>query len=201
MSRLRRWKKRECSLLIPALTRWAKVCRASSAGRNANALLIPALTRWAKVCRAYGARTRPSRHGPEERWRARHSAGARNLRCRAPAKGGTREETRSRAKARPLQTLRAELACGEIFQGAKTAVEFGGRQAALAVESAQKIPGRTVALARVAFETAGNQVAVGIASQAHAWHDVVEALHVGGSAAEPVKAGAAFAIVNGLAER
>src|SRR5713101_4177596 len=34
---------------------------------------IPALTRWAKVCRAYGAGTRPSRHGPEERWRARHS--------------------------------------------------------------------------------------------------------------------------------
>src|SRR6266851_5729486 len=33
----------------------------------------PALTRWAKVCRAYGAGTRPSRHGPEERWRARHS--------------------------------------------------------------------------------------------------------------------------------
>src|SRR6266571_3748541 len=42
---------------------------------------------------------------------------------------------------------RAELACGEIFQGAKTAVEFGG------------------------------------------------------SAAEAVKAGAAFAIVNGFAER
>src|SRR6266699_3752556 len=36
MSRLRRWKKGKCSLLIPALTRWAKVCRASGAGRNAN---------------------------------------------------------------------------------------------------------------------------------------------------------------------
>jgi len=97
--------------------------------------------------------------------------------------------------------LRAELACGEIFQGAKTAVEFGGRQAPLAVESAQKIPGRTVALARVAFETAGNQVAVGIASETSAWHDMVEALHVGGSAAEAVKASAAFARVNGFAER
>src|SRR6266446_10758599 len=96
---------------------------------------------------------------------------------------------------------RAELAGGEIFQGAKTAVEFGGRQAALAVESAQKIRDRTVALARVAFDTAGNQVAVGIASQAHARHDVVEALHVSGSAAKTVKAGAAFAIVNGFAER
>ena len=52
---------------------------------------------------------------------------------------------------------RAELACGEIFQGAEASVEFGGRQAAQAVERAQKIRGRTVALARVAFETAGNQ--------------------------------------------
>src|SRR6266568_4149775 len=96
---------------------------------------------------------------------------------------------------------RGEFACGEIFQGAKTAVEFCGREAPQAVESAQKIRDRTVALARVAFDTRGNQVAVGVASEAHAWHDVVEALHVGGSAAEAVKAGAAFAIVNGFAER
>src|SRR6266704_6313888 len=105
-----------------------------------------------------------------------------------------------RAKARPLQRG-AELAAGEVFQGAKAGVEFGGRQAALAVERAQKIRDRTVALARVAFETAGNQVAVGIPSQAHPWHDVVEALHVSGSAAKAVKASAAFAIVNGFAER
>src|SRR6266704_758440 len=96
---------------------------------------------------------------------------------------------------------RGEFACGEIFQGAKTAVEFGGREAPQAVESAQKIRDRTVALARVAFDTAGSEVAVGIASEAHAWDDMVEALHVGGSAAEAVKAGAAFAIVNGFAER
>src|SRR5260370_136591 len=96
---------------------------------------------------------------------------------------------------------RAELACGEGFQGAEASVEFGGRQASLAVERAQKIRDRTVALARVAFHAAGNQVAVGIASEARARHDVVEALHVGGSAAEAVKAGAAFAVVNGFAER
>ena len=59
---------------------------------------------------------------------------------------------------------RAELACGEIFQGAESSVEFGGRQAAQAVERAQKIRDRTGALARVAFDTAGNQVAVGIAA-------------------------------------
>src|SRR6266849_267396 len=96
---------------------------------------------------------------------------------------------------------RAELACGETFHGAKACVKFGGRQAPLAVERAQKIPGRTVALARVAFETTGNQVTVGIASEAHARHHVVEAVHVSGSAAEAVKASAAFAIVNGFAER
>src|SRR5712664_67338 len=96
---------------------------------------------------------------------------------------------------------RADLAGGEIFQGAKACVEFGGREAPLAVENAQKVRGRTVALARVAFETAGNQVAVGMASEAHAWHNVVEALHVSGSAAEAVKANAALAIVNGFAER
>ncbi len=37
MPRLRRWKKGKCSLLLPALMRWAKVCRAYGAGRNANA--------------------------------------------------------------------------------------------------------------------------------------------------------------------
>jgi hypothetical protein len=42
---------------------------------------------------------------------------------------------------------------------------------------------------------------LGIASEARAWHDVVEALHVGGSAAKAVKASAALAVVNGFAER
>jgi len=55
---------------------------------------------------------------------------------------------------------RTELACGEGFQGAEACVEFGGRQAPHAVELAQKIRGGTVALARVAFHTAGNEVAV-----------------------------------------
>src|SRR5260370_36475906 len=67
---------------------------------------------------------------------------------------------------------RAELAGGEAFQSAKACVEVCGRQAPQAGEGAAEIPGGTVALARVAFETAGNQVAVGIASQARAWHDV-----------------------------
>jgi len=96
---------------------------------------------------------------------------------------------------------RPQLAGGEVLQFAKAGVEFGGGEAAPAVEGAQKIRGRVVALAGIALDAAGNQVAVGIAAEARARDDVVDALHVAGSAAEAVKAGAAFAIVNGLAER
>src|SRR5713226_8264349 len=42
----------------------------------------PALTRWAKVCRAYGAGTRPSRHGAEE------GHGVPAAGCRAPTRMG-----------------------------------------------------------------------------------------------------------------
>jgi hypothetical protein len=105
-----------------------------------------------------------------------------------------------RAKARPLRRG-AELSGGEIFQGAEARVEFGGGEAALAVERAQEIGSRMLALAEVAFHTAGNEVAVGVASEAHSGHDVVEALHISGSAAKAIKAGAAFAIMNGFAKR
>src|ERR1700737_4599868 len=128
------------------------------------------------------------------------------LRRSPNAKTKSRLEAGATKRARHAVPLRgwerrAELAGGEVFQGVEACVEFGGGQAALAVESAQKIRGRMVALARVAFHTAGNQVAVGIAPEAGAWDHVVEALHVGGSAAKAIKAGAAFAIVNGFAER
>ncbi len=96
-----------------------------------------------------------------------------------------------------LPTKRPELACGEILQRAEACVEFLRRQAALTVERAQKIADRTVGFARVAFDAAGNQVAVGIAAEAHARHHVVETLQFTGSVAKAVKASAAFAIVNG----
>src|SRR5258708_30038869 len=118
------------------------------------------------------------------------------------ADAGSRTDAENiRIKRQTLREQRAELAGGEVFQGAEAGVEFGGREAALAVESAQKIPRRTVGLAEVAFRTGGNQVAVGVAAEADAGHNVVEAPDVGGSAAEAIKAGAAFAIVNGFAER
>ena len=100
----------------------------------------------------------------------------------------------------PLQR-RAELAGGEVFHGAKACVEFASSQAPLALENAEKMRSRHVAFECVAFDTTGNQVAVGIASEAHAWHDVVDASRVRGSAAEAVKADAVFAIVNSFAER
>src|SRR5258708_16498954 len=89
------------------------------------------------------------------RWRARQAGGAtfgekrghgipaaaRNLRC-VPLHG--REH-------------RAELACGEIFQGAEAAVEFGGRQAPEAVERTQKNPGWPGAPAPIAFATTRKQ--------------------------------------------
>ena len=49
----------------------------------------------------------------------------------------TRAEN-TRIRRRMLRDYGAELACGEVFQGAQAGVEFGGRQAALAVERAQK---------------------------------------------------------------
>ena len=80
-------------------------------------------------------------------------------------------------------------------------VEFGGGEPAFAVEEAEKIGGGHVAFQGVAFDAAGNQVAVGIASEARARHDMVKAADVGRSAAKAVKADAAIALVNGLAER
>src|SRR6266567_3993021 len=105
MSRLRRWKKGKCSLLIPALTRWAKVCRASGAGRNANSPFSSQRLRAGLKYAAPPALER-GRAGTARRKGGGHviPAAARNLRWRVPAKGGTREETRSRAKARPLQS-------------------------------------------------------------------------------------------------
>src|SRR5216683_3577661 len=93
MPRLRRWKKGKCSLLIPALTRWAKVCRAYGAGRNANS---PFSSQRLRAGLKYVAPTalERGRAGTARRKGGGHviPAAARNLRCRAPtwtgAEGG-----------------------------------------------------------------------------------------------------------------
>src|SRR5216683_2838170 len=87
MSRLRRWKKRKCSLLIPALTRWAKVCRAYGAGRNANSPFSSQRLRAGLTYAAPPALER-GRAGTARRKGGGHSipAAARNLRRRAPTR-------------------------------------------------------------------------------------------------------------------
>jgi hypothetical protein len=95
---------------------------------------------------------------------------------------------------------RGKLAGGEGVKGAETGVELGGGQAALAVKPAEKIGGGTLAFERIAFETGGNQVAIGVAPGTDAGHDVVEALDTRVGAAQTIKTMAAFAKVDGLAQ-
>ncbi len=95
---------------------------------------------------------------------------------------------------------RGELAGSEGVEGAETGVEFGDGEAALAVEPAEKIGGGTLAFERIAFETRGNQVAIGVVSRLDAGHDVVEALDARVGAAQTIETMAAFAEVDGLAQ-
>ncbi|HET8922195.1 MAG TPA: hypothetical protein VFN26_04275 [Candidatus Acidoferrum sp.] len=96
---------------------------------------------------------------------------------------------------------RGELAGGESIQGAEAGCELDESQAALAVEPAEEIACGSLALLRVAFHTAGNEVAVGITAQLDTRHNMIEASHAGGDSAQTVKAEAALAGMNGLAKR
>jgi len=58
---------------------------------------------------------------------------------------------------------RGELAGSEGVEGAETGVEFGGGDAALAVEPAEEMGGGTLAFEGIAFEAGGDQVAIGVA--------------------------------------
>jgi hypothetical protein len=95
---------------------------------------------------------------------------------------------------------RGEFAGGEGVEGAEAGVEFGGGQALLAIERAEKVGGGTFSFLGIAFEAAGNQVAVGVAASLDAGHNVVEALDARVDALETVKTVAAFAEVDGLAQ-
>jgi hypothetical protein len=99
-----------------------------------------------------------------------------------------------------MEDGRGELAGSEGVEGAERGVELRGGQAALAVKPAEEIGGGTLAFERIAFEAGGNQVAIGVAPSADAGHDVVEALGARVGAAQTIKAMAAFAEVDGLAE-
>lgn len=95
----------------------------------------------------------------------------------------------------------AEFAGCERVQGAEAAGKFGGRQAALAAECAQKIVGGGLAFLRVAFVAAGDEVAVGTLSPVDLWRDVVEAAGAWGKLGQAIETVAAFARMNGRAAR
>ncbi len=71
---------------------------------------------------------------------------------------------------------RREFAGGEGVEATETGVEFGGGQAAVAEEPAEKIGGGAFAFQRIAFEAAGDQVAVGIAPRLCTRHDMIKTL-------------------------
>ncbi len=96
---------------------------------------------------------------------------------------------------------RAELAGGEGVEGAEAVGEFGGGQAALAVEPAEKIFSEAISFQRIALDTARDEVAVGIAPQLNAGDDVVEGHQANGKAAQTVEAEATVAGVDGHAQR
>lgn len=89
---------------------------------------------------------------------------------------------------------------GEGIERAEPFGEFDGSDAALAIEPTQKIRSRLVPFLRIAFQAAGDEVAIGVPSQCGLRHDVVEALHFGGEAAQAVKAPAMLALVDRLAK-
>src|SRR6267378_3665575 len=93
-----------------------------------------------------------------------------------------------------------ELACRELLHGEQACAEVLGRQAPLAEKLAQKIRGREVALAGVAAEAAGNEVAERIASGLGERHHVVQAMRPAGSPAQAVEAHAMLACVDGPAQ-
>jgi len=93
----------------------------------------------------------------------------------------------------------AELAGGEGFQGAQAAFELGRGQAAQAIEGAQKIFGAGCSLLGVAFDAAGNEIAIGIAAPAGLRDDVVEDSPTSDEAPQTIKAQAALARMNGFA--
>jgi len=81
----------------------------------------------------------------------------------------------------------AEVACGEVAEGLEAGGEVALRQAAVAEELAQEIFGWQLLLPRVAFRAAGNQVAVRIAPEACARHDVIQGAGAGVSSPQAVK--------------
>src|SRR5215472_9497048 len=125
--------------------------------------------------------------------RARHAVS-----LQAAARAGRAAATRHRVGARAdgrvgVLDWRGEFAGGEGFEGAEAGVHFGGGEAAVAEEPAEKIGGRAFAFQRIAFEAARDQVAVGIRAALGERHDVVEDLDARVGASQAIETVAALA--------
>jgi len=94
-----------------------------------------------------------------------------------------------------------EVSGGQIIQGAEAAAQLGVAQAAVAVERAYKLDGGALRLIGVTVQTARDEVAVGIAAEVRLRDDMVEAPSLGDEPAQTIEAAAAFAGVDGAAER
>jgi hypothetical protein len=69
----------------------------------------------------------------------------------------------------------AELAGDEGAESAEAGGELRGGEAVFAIKLTEKVGGGFIALLRIAFEAAGNEVAIGIAAGAELGDDVIEA--------------------------
>ncbi len=76
---------------------------------------------------------------------------------------------------------------------------LNGGQTAFAVERAEKVGCGAATFVGVAFDAAGDEVAVGIILKFDARNDVVEAAHGRGEATPAIKAEAVLAVVDGIA--
>ena len=94
-----------------------------------------------------------------------------------------------------LGKLRAAFPGGERVQGAEAAGEVLGTQAALAVELAEKLVRGAGAFLGIAVDTAGNEVAVGIAPGLRLRHHVIQAPQVLVDLAQAIETAAELARV------
>lgn len=94
----------------------------------------------------------------------------------------------------------AEFAGGEGVEGAEAGGELFGSELAVAEETAEEIGGVLFALLGVAFDAAGNEVAIGIDAAHGLRDDVIEASSVGSKAAHAVETEIALASMDGFAK-
>ena len=100
---------------------------------------------------------------------------------------------------RVLRKAGAEFAGAEEFEGAEAGGEQGGGETAFAEEAAEMFGGGLVGFARVAFDTAGDDIAIGVAAGMHLRHDMIKALGAFFQAAPAIEAGVALTGIDGAA--